>query len=78
MLPTWVSIEKIDSLYPRGGLFNNAGSGGRKRASAYRTLRTKVLRPLDKLPFERESGHESVHFEYVVLMRFSVGEEKDL
>jgi hypothetical protein len=38
----------------------------------------KFLRPLDKLPFERESGHESVHFEYVVLIRFSVGEEKDL
>ncbi len=38
----------------------------------------KLFQPLEKLPFERESGHESVHFEYVVLMRFSVGEEKDL
>lgn len=34
--------------------------------------------PWMKLLFERESGQESLHFEYVVLMRFSVGEEKDL
>jgi hypothetical protein len=43
MLPTWVSIEKIDSLNPKRGLFNNGGSCGRKRASARAIQRTKVL-----------------------------------